>query len=704
MQHVIIGEGAAGLTAARQILQSDPRADITMVADDPNPPYFRAALTNYLLGELTRDDIVAVTTDFYARSRITRVCATVTAIDPAAHTVVLLDGSCVPWDRLLVATGARARPLRIPGANLPGVMTLRTLHDARGLIERLRSGAIRRTVVVGGGTLGLEWAQALRRYQVEVVHVIRGDEVLSGLIDRRASDLILGRARAAGVQIRFNEEIASVESGRDGRAAAVQLKASGQTLPCDLVAVAIGTEPSLACVAGTPLATVSGGLRVDGTMRTNVPHIFAAGDVAAVLHSQTGQAVRYGLWEPAQRQGSVAGANMAGGQALFTVGTTYHATRLWGLDLVVAGRTRCASGDTEHIVRPAGPHRLDYRKVVLHGGRLVGAQLLGERGAQVRQRGRTLHRLIDAGVDVSAVAALIFDEAFPLDVWAADAMAGTINGVAAAKAPQWTAFLPPSVRLGLAPASTLDNDVPSSAVLRRPIDSAAVSPPVGARHVAVELCLVSVDGRRQPLRHGQTIGRAPDQSWRLDDTSVSARHATIRQQSDGVEISDVGSTNGTWVNGVRIQAPQRLEAGDVVVIGSTRWSVASMTAPLVAQGMSEVVSAPSVDFGAPVIAEPSLELAGRMVRLDAAVTQLGRDPVLGVVVDDPTVSRVHAQIERTAGGDYVRDLDSLNRTWINDQAQPLSMPYLLRDGDVIRLGKTARLVYRDGRRPTTDAG
>ena len=262
--------------------------------------------------------------------------------------------------------------------------------------------------------------------------------------------------------------------------------------------------------------------------------------------------------------------------------------------------------------------------------------------------------------------------------------------------------------------------MPSSAVLRRAVDSAAVGAPVAAPAGAGEIWLVAADGRWHPMRDGLTIGRAPDQLWRIDDTSVSARHATVRQGTDGVEITDEGSTNGTWVNGVRIQAPRHLTPGDVVVIGSTRWSVAvapprSAAAPLLPASLPRVgtpadhrapssAALPAVAYVAPAFAEPSLEVAGRWLRLDAHVTKLGRDPSLAVVVDDPKVSRVHAQIERTADGDYVRDLDSMNRTWINDQAQPLSTPYRLKDGDVIRLGTTVRLVYHAGRRPDVGGG
>src|SRR5207249_3368795 len=136
-----------------------PSASILILSDDPHPAYYRAALTNYLLGELREEQIWAVPPTFYVEHRVERRLARVASLDPARAQVLLASGgAALSYDTLLVATGARARPPPFEGRNLPGVATLRTLQDARWVLEQVQTRAVRRAVVVGGGPLALEWA------------------------------------------------------------------------------------------------------------------------------------------------------------------------------------------------------------------------------------------------------------------------------------------------------------------------------------------------------------------------------------------------------------------------------------------------------------------------------------------------------------------------------------------------------------------
>jgi NADPH-dependent 2,4-dienoyl-CoA reductase/sulfur reductase-like enzyme len=130
-RHVILGDGAAGMTAAQTLRRLDPAASITVIADDPHPTYFRAALTNYLLGELREDQIWAVPPSFYRDVGAERLFGRAVAVDTAAGCVRLASGAAVPYESLLVATGARARAAPFAGADLAGVVALRTLQDAR---------------------------------------------------------------------------------------------------------------------------------------------------------------------------------------------------------------------------------------------------------------------------------------------------------------------------------------------------------------------------------------------------------------------------------------------------------------------------------------------------------------------------------------------------------------------------------------------
>ena len=162
-EYVVIGDGAAGTTTAQYIRKRDPDGRITIVSDDPNAAYYRAALTNYLIGELREDQLFAVPPDFYARNRIQRMLARVASIDTVARRITLTSGGPpVAYDRLCIAAGSTPNPPPFAGADLAGVMTMRTMQDARTFMEDLRSGRVKRAVVIGGGPLALEWAQGLR--------------------------------------------------------------------------------------------------------------------------------------------------------------------------------------------------------------------------------------------------------------------------------------------------------------------------------------------------------------------------------------------------------------------------------------------------------------------------------------------------------------------------------------------------------------
>src|SRR5262245_3888658 len=197
---VIIGDGAAGTAAAEMLPQGDAAAAITVISADPNPCYYRSALTNYLIGELRDGEIWAVPPDFYDRNRIDRQYGRVTAIDSGAHTVTIADGRRFSYDALLIASGARARQARVMGDQVAGVRGFRTLQDVNLQLNELPS--IKRAVIAGGGILGLEWVQGLHHRGVRVTFVIRSQIFWSGLFDPTASDIVLARLRREGIDVR----------------------------------------------------------------------------------------------------------------------------------------------------------------------------------------------------------------------------------------------------------------------------------------------------------------------------------------------------------------------------------------------------------------------------------------------------------------------------------------------------------------------
>src|SRR5437763_3958362 len=187
VSYVIVGNGIAGVTAAEILHNEDSAADITVIADDPFPVYYRPALKDYLAGRVREDKLWARPNSFYQDHRIRFLSDRVAGIQAGQHTIHLQSGRDVAYDRLLLANGARASQLVCPGIDLVGVTTLRTVADYQAVVSRLNTA--RRIVVSGSGTLALETIETLRHRGYQVTHLLRRRTLWSEVLDATASDL-----------------------------------------------------------------------------------------------------------------------------------------------------------------------------------------------------------------------------------------------------------------------------------------------------------------------------------------------------------------------------------------------------------------------------------------------------------------------------------------------------------------------------------
>src|SRR5947207_1550045 len=337
ISYLIIGNGIAGVTAAEVLRAEDPQASIGIIADDPSPVYYRPALKDYLGGHVAKEKLWARPTSFYRDAQIAFLPDHAVGLDGERHTVVLQNQQPVQYGKLLLANGARPARLNCPGNNLRGVTTLRTVTDYEAILERLNT--VRKVVVIGSGTLALETAESLRLRGLEVTHLLRGDRLWSEVLDTTASDLVLQEERRAGVEVCLEEEILKI-TGRHGAVSGV-LTNQGQRISCQMVIVAIGIEPNI-----TPWQ-LSGvncgrGVQVDDALRTNLPDVYAAGDLIETYNKATGRTRVLGQWYPAVQQARIAAFSMLGrSQEVKPFGTQafYNATFLYGLDFASAGLT-----------------------------------------------------------------------------------------------------------------------------------------------------------------------------------------------------------------------------------------------------------------------------------------------------------------------------------------------------------------------------
>ena len=377
MHHLIIGASAAGLNAAAAIrrLRADDR--IIIVTDEPFPPYWRILVPHYISGEVTAEALYLPAVEYLDwLSADLRLGTRVERIDAGGSRAVLEDGSSIYYDRLLIATGSRPTLPRVPGIEQEGVLALWSLADG-DRIARLAQGA-RRVVVIGAGLIGIGVARALRRLGLEVTVVERLSRILPAQMDETAACLMTDALERCGIRVRVSEEVTATEGVGSVRG----VRLPGEVLPADLLVVATGVRPNLELVRGTSIACAAG-ILVDDRLRTSVPGVYAAGDVAQGPDILRGDRRVAAIWPAAAAMGRVAGRNMAGTDEVYDGSLPMNSLEIDGLPAVsigvIPGLADSATGDEELSALDRGARV--YRKIWLKEGLIRGAILVGDIGA-----------------------------------------------------------------------------------------------------------------------------------------------------------------------------------------------------------------------------------------------------------------------------------------------------------------------------------
>ncbi len=399
MRILIVGGVAAGAGAATKARRVSEDAEIVLFEKGGYVSFANCGLPYYIGGVIEdRDELLLVEPELF-RDRFNidvRLHCEVTDVDPAGKTITVrtpIGEVKEPYDKLILATGGRPVVLPIPGKDKEGVYNVFTVPDADRIVARLGEG-IRSAVVVGGGFIGLETAENLRARGLEVTVVDKLPQVMSNM-DPEFSDVLIGELNRLGIGVITGAGVSEITGG--DKVDGVVLE-DGRRLPADLVILSAGVRGStdLPEKAGCRLGE-SGGVWVDGNMRTSVPDIYAAGDIVESVNLVSGKKVRNALAGCANKQGRVAGANAAGGNMLFrgVLGTSIlkvgelTAART-GLD---AREAKEAGRDYECLYIPGFSHATYYPDatplilkltVEKQTGLLLGAQGIGRNGVDKR--------------------------------------------------------------------------------------------------------------------------------------------------------------------------------------------------------------------------------------------------------------------------------------------------------------------------------
>ena len=341
MRIVIIGNGIAGVTAARHVRKGSATADVTLVSDETPSPYARTALMYVYMRTLTQELTHLYEERFWGENRIERVHDRVESIDLARRQLGLRDGSPVTYDRLLIATGSTPFIPPWPGHRLDGVQGLYSLSDL-GRLEAATPG-IRRGVVVGGGLIGVELAEMLRVRGKSVTFLVREDRYLPRVLAPEESDLVADAIRAHGVDLRLGCEVTRVEGA--GRVESV-VTSDGDALSAEFVGVGTGVRPNIEWLDGLGIDTDRGVL-VDEALQTNVPGVFAAGDCAQLRRPPGDEPPSRPIWYTARLQGATAAFGLLGQPRVYAPGVFFNSAKFFDLEYQTYGRATGAPPEGE---------------------------------------------------------------------------------------------------------------------------------------------------------------------------------------------------------------------------------------------------------------------------------------------------------------------------------------------------------------------
>ncbi|HEY4402328.1 MAG TPA: FAD-dependent oxidoreductase [Acidimicrobiia bacterium] len=403
---VVIGGDAAGMTAAARARRRRDREDLEIVAFERGPyTSYSACGIPYLVGDLVSDvdDLVARTPEEHRRNGIdVRTGHEVVAIDLNRRRVRVRDlagdGAAErdePFDQLVVATGAVPSRPHVPGADAEGILGVQTLADGVTARRAVDERAPRRAVVVGGGYVGLEMAEALVRRGLEVALVDRTEQPMAGTLDLDMGALVADALRSVGVTLYLGEAVDGFDV-KDGSVHAVHT--ANRSLPADIVVLGLGVRPdsALAKQAGVAVGG-TGGIVTDARMETSVGGIWAAGDCVESTHRITGLPVALALGTHANKQGRVVGINATGGDVRFpgVIGTAVSKICVYEVARTGLTEYQAAEHDLDVVAATiesttragyypdAAPIKV---KVVAdrRDGRILGAQIVGSEGAAKR--------------------------------------------------------------------------------------------------------------------------------------------------------------------------------------------------------------------------------------------------------------------------------------------------------------------------------
>ena len=410
MRVVIIGAGPAGLTVAETLREYDPKAGIVLLSREPFPPYAPPAMADHFLTGRT-ETLFWKGEDVCRRLELDhRNNVHVKEVRPEEKRVVLDGGDALAYDRLVVASGSSLyAPL--PGRELKGVYDFKSLSAARALVEKGKSKKGGKAVIVGAGFIGVEIAILLRELEMAVTVVEMADRVMPRMLDSETAEIVLDSMRGLGIEVLLETRATAFTGKR--KATGVQLQ-TGRTLKADVYVAATGVKPHVEFLAGSGIDT-DWGVRVDDRLRTSVPDVWAAGDVAETFDLLTGERYVHAIFPNAVTQARIVAMNLLGYDTVYPGAESMNSLKHLGLPVMAVG---AMAGEEQLRAR----HGSALRKIFLKNGRIVGFRLAGDISAAGVYRSLMLRQ-----ADVRPIASRLLDPSFGIGALTLESTAARLD-------------------------------------------------------------------------------------------------------------------------------------------------------------------------------------------------------------------------------------------------------------------------------------
>ena len=393
--YLIIGNGVAGTTAAENIRKIDKKGNITMVTGEDLPFYYRIRLNEYISGEIEENDLVAKKEKWYRDQNINLELVTrIVGAKDKGKALITENNRTLSYDRLLIATGSHSFIPPIKGSEKKSVFSLRTIKDARDISAYARN--IENVVLIGGGLLGLEAGNALRKLGKKVTVVEFFPRLLPRQLDVDGAKRLQGIMEEMGFSFRLGAKTEAITGG--DQAGGVLLE-DEETLSSEMVIISAGVRPNMELAKNLGLDHDKG-IKVDEHLQTNRADIYAAGDVAEF------EGMPYGIWPAAMEQGKIAGNNMAERDMVYEGTVMANTLKVVGVDLASAGNI---DAENEFESQVFTDEKI-YKQIVIENDKITGCSMLGDtKGFSI------MTKAISERVDVSKIKNQILSAGFNFD-------------------------------------------------------------------------------------------------------------------------------------------------------------------------------------------------------------------------------------------------------------------------------------------------